>query len=163
MARRCSRTAVVRGVIALPFPCTRSKDVLVAGFRRGERVRRRSEYLHVQHHAERVHTRHFVFLVAAPAAPTNAARLGLIVTKKMGGAVARNRIKRLCREAFRRRVLAFPPGVDVVIVGRGGAFALSLDQVLAEWQAARAGLYNAVRKAFATSRPAPHISHDLAP
>lgn len=47
-------------------------------------------------------------------------RLGLVVTRKVGGAVQRNRVKRLLREVFRRqrRLLASP--LDVVLVALGG-------------------------------------------
>lgn len=45
-------------------------------------------------------------------------RLGLSVSRKVGGAVVRNRWKRLLREAFRLRRLQLPLGVDLVIVPR---------------------------------------------
>ena len=45
-----------------------------------------------------------------------APRVGYTVTKKVGGAVFRNRIKRLVREVFRRNKSAFPRGTDVVLV-----------------------------------------------
>jgi ribonuclease P protein component len=47
-------------------------------------------------------------------------RLGLSVSRKVGGAVVRNRWKRLLREAFRLRRLDLPQGVDLVIVPRAG-------------------------------------------
>ncbi len=45
-------------------------------------------------------------------------RLGLAVGKALGGAVARNRVKRLLREAFRLRRADLPPGHDLVVVPR---------------------------------------------
>jgi ribonuclease P protein component len=46
------------------------------------------------------------------------ARLGLSVSRKVGGAVVRNRWKRYLREAFRLNRQKLPPGVDLVVVPR---------------------------------------------
>jgi ribonuclease P protein component len=43
-------------------------------------------------------------------------RLGLAVSRRVGGAVARNRVKRLLREAFRRNKRASLPDLDIVIL-----------------------------------------------
>ena len=46
------------------------------------------------------------------------ARLGLVVSRKCGNAVARNRWKRSLREAFRRVQHELPPGLDLVVIPR---------------------------------------------
>ena len=46
-------------------------------------------------------------------------RLGLTVSAKLAGAVQRNRVKRLLREAYRLHEDAFATGVDLVLVARG--------------------------------------------
>lgn len=54
-----------------------------------------------------------------------APRLGLAVGRSLGGAVARNRVKRLLRETFRLRRRDLPPAHDLVVVAKAtdpGAF-----------------------------------------
>lgn len=45
-------------------------------------------------------------------------RVGLSVSRKVGGAVVRNRYKRLFREAFRLLQHELPPGLDLVLIPR---------------------------------------------
>ena len=45
-------------------------------------------------------------------------RLGLSVSRKVGQAVARNRLRRLYREAFRLSRQALPVGIDLVLIPR---------------------------------------------
>jgi ribonuclease P protein component len=45
-------------------------------------------------------------------------RLGLSVSRKIGGAVLRNRLRRLYREAYRLTRQEMPPGLDLVLIPR---------------------------------------------
>ena len=52
-------------------------------------------------------------------------RLGLVVSRKVGGAVARNRVKRHIREFFRRNQHCMTPGLQLVVVARAPSATLS--------------------------------------
>ena len=45
-------------------------------------------------------------------------RVGVTVSKKLGGAVVRNRVRRRLREVYRLNEDAFAPGWDIVVVAR---------------------------------------------
>jgi ribonuclease P protein component len=129
-------------------------------FGRARRVRKRADFQRIQASAKRVTTRHFVLLVAARdnRAPSRGARLGLVASRRTGGAVSRNRVKRLCRECFRRLQHLLPDEVDLVVIARTGADSLKLQEVLAEWEAVVAALQRHAREALARRGREPHVS-----
>tara|TARA_B100000900_G_scaffold356860_1_gene326863 strand:- start:142 stop:393 length:252 start_codon:yes stop_codon:yes gene_type:complete len=47
---------------------------------------------------------------------TSQTRVGLTVSRKVGNAVIRNRVKRWLREAIRHQQTQLPPGFDVVVI-----------------------------------------------
>lgn len=49
---------------------------------------------------------------------TGSNRVGVTVSKKLGGAVVRNRVRRRLREVYRLNEEAFAPGWDIVVVAR---------------------------------------------
>lgn len=49
---------------------------------------------------------------------TNTNRVGITVSKKLGHAVVRNRVRRRLREVYRLNEAAFRPGWDIVVVAR---------------------------------------------
>lgn len=81
-------------------------------FRPHQRIRRRAEFQKVYDRGARIHGRLATLFILANQLPEG--RLGIAATKRFGGAVQRNRAKRLIREVFRRLKIA--PGFDVVVV-----------------------------------------------
>jgi ribonuclease P protein component len=71
-------------------------------------------------------------------------RLGVITSRKVGGAVERNRARRLLRESFRRHQLELSKPVDLVLVARPSIAGKSFMQVEREFLLAlgKAGLLN---------------------
>ena len=82
------------------------------------RVRKRREFQSIQRLGRRHPTRHFLVVQSMG---DGAARLGITVTRKIGTAVERNRVKRAVREAFRRRRARLPRGLVLVVIARDGA------------------------------------------
>jgi len=59
-------------------------------------------------------------------------RLGLVVSKKIGNAVIRNRIKRIIREYFRLNRNNFPLKKDIIIIAKTGADSLNYKRLKKE-------------------------------
>ena len=83
----------------------------------GVRLRVRGEFTEVQEHGRRIAMRYLV-LIGAPNT-LGRDRLGIIASRRLGGAVVRNRAKRRLRELFRHREIvetAASPGLTLDLV-----------------------------------------------
>ena len=84
------------------------------------RLRQRVDYIAVQTGGKKLHARHVLAIARRREGASACGRLGLTVTKKVGNAVVRNRIKRLLREWLRLHGW-IPTGWDTVLVAKDSA------------------------------------------
>lgn len=107
-------------------------------FPKSQRLRKRVEIVGVQRAGIALHTRYFVVVCDA----SGRGRLGITVSKKVGNAVVRNRVKRLVREFVRT---ARPVGgpdwlsadLDVVVIAKQPAATATAEQLWNDLASAR--------------------------
>lgn len=109
-----------------------------------DRLRKRFEFRRLGNQGKRVHTRSFVLQIAP--SDYEQPRLGITVSRQVGKAVRRNRIKRLLREAFRQNRALFPLASDIVVIAKGGCAVARLDDVTSELTQASGALQAARRR-----------------
>ena len=100
---------------------------------RQSRIRKQAEYSACYERGRRYHTEHFLVFVR-PRENGACTRMGMAVSRKVGKAVTRNRVKRLLREFFRLHRALLPEHLDIVAVAKKhtGAADLSQDRVNAQ-------------------------------
>jgi|PersoiStandDraft_1058852.scaffolds.fasta_scaffold41136_3 ribonuclease P protein component len=102
-------------------------------FPRPSRIRKKRDFVHCQKLGKRFSGRWL--LVTAVPSREESSRLGLSISRKVGDAVERNRLKRRLREAFRRGRDA--GAIDFCVSARAGAASAQAAEVFREFTALR--------------------------
>ena len=95
-------------------------------FSKNQRLLKRSEFQVILNSQHKAVTPFLVVKAKKSSTPTS--RLGLIVSKKVGSAVVRNRVKRLLRECYRTRDGDTAP-LDIVVIARHQAGKAQLEDI----------------------------------
>jgi ribonuclease P protein component len=101
-----------------------------ASLTREDRVRLRGEFERVRKNGAGARGRILALYECPNGSPRR--RLGIAVSKAVGNAVVRNRVKRLIREAFRTGRTTLAAGVDILVVARAPASDATFAQIARE-------------------------------
>ena len=86
-------------------------------FTKADRLLKRPEFVQLSNSGDRVYNRHYIAIYKA-GLQQDRSRLGITVTKKVGDAVTRNRIKRYVREYFRTNRDSIQGKLDINIIAK---------------------------------------------
>lgn len=109
------------------FSDTRGGAGKSAGFTQSDRLLKRSEFLSVSRHGRKLQDSWF--LVFCLPGRKERPRLGITVSKRVGNAVTRNRLKRLIREFFRKNRDLLEANWDINIIAKPAAAKLTTREV----------------------------------
>jgi len=98
-------------------------------FTKADRILKRPDFFRLSKTGKKIHNKHFVAIFSP--GRFERARLGVTVTKKVGHAPTRNRIKRVCREYFRLNRHKLTGNWDINIIAKKEAADLSSEQAFA--------------------------------
>lgn len=99
-------------------------------FPKERHLRKSCDFQRVRQGGKRRHTPSFIVVILHRS--NSLTRLGLTVSRKVGGAVQRNRVKRLVREYFRNHINRLPVGIDISIIAKVGAAEINYARVCEE-------------------------------
>ena len=92
--------------------------MLKQGLSKGHRLHLKNDFKEIIQGGKRIQDKNLVLWYKPASLDTCKKRMGLVVSKKLGSAVVRNRTKRLLREAFRLNREKLKDGVDYIFSPR---------------------------------------------
>ena len=101
---------------APPSSRKRAQEISRLAWNKERRLLRSPEFTACYEQGRKHYCKSFILFVRKRSQPEGGLRLGLTVSKKVGHAVARNRIKRVVREYFRLHQSDFELPLDIVVV-----------------------------------------------
>ena len=102
--------------------------------RRAQRLIESKDFRRISRDGTRIVSTHFIALVGSQweGMEEPGPALGVTVSRKVGTAVERNRVKRRIREWFRHSCAVLPAGGAIVVIARRGAAQLSSEETRRE-------------------------------
>ncbi|KPJ77668.1 MAG: hypothetical protein AMJ54_07160 [Deltaproteobacteria bacterium SG8_13] len=101
-------------------------------FQKADRILARADFVRLTRSGTKVQDRYFIFIYSPGL--TNRSRIGITVSRKVGKASRRNRIKRLAREFFRHNRHRLKHARDINVIAKYEASALTTDQVFSSFE-----------------------------
>ena len=99
------------------------------GFPKSKRILKTKEFRFVFDSGVKNVSRHLVMF----GVPSQSDRVGLVVSKKVGNAVVRNKVKRMLREHFRQALPGSAVPMDIVVIARHTAKNATSDEISASF------------------------------
>ena len=90
------------------------------------RIRASREFKQIQRSGKKIRTAHILGIAIRKEGP---ARIGLTVSKKVGNAVVRNRLKRLLREISRHEYASIEAGWQVILIAHPSSASVQLREL----------------------------------
>jgi ribonuclease P protein component len=112
-------------------PAAEPAGAIGSRFGKNLRLRRRQEFLAIQRRGRRRQSPNFIVVYVDQSAPRTS-RFGFSVSRRVGNAVVRNRVKRRLREFVRLHRHGLPRARDFVVIAKPGAAKLCYAELVAE-------------------------------